>query len=405
MFTKRTRLYTNFNISNFFYILKSLFTNKKNFEKNLQEFLHVKNLRLTSLGRVALFEIIKLIIENSKKRKFFIAPYTIPAVIHAIKYAGGEIEFIDIDKQTGLINEKKLETKIDNESAGVIITHLYSNSNNIQKFISKFKNRINIIEDAAINFGAKINGEFIGTLAHYGFYSFNVVKNLNTLNGGAIYIRDNNIYNQYLLKEKNKKIFPIGLFLNLLMNVLIIKILFNNFSFQFSHLILKIIYKKKFKFILKKIYPILYHKYENKIPEIYFCNFNWLMNEVGIYNLKNITSKYKERLRKAKLYYNLIKNDVAYKMDCFSNENALLEYPIILKNIDNQVAHKRLMNLGFDIRHTWYLNNVKYDNSFAPEEFKDTCFIENRIFCLPIHENISENDIKNISSIINSFDC
>ena len=111
MFTKRTRLYTNFNISNFFYILKSLFTNKKNFEKNLQEFLHVKNLRLTSLGRVALFEIIKLIIENSK-RKNFIAPFTIPAVIHAIKYAGGEIEFIDIDKQTGLINEKT-ESKID----------------------------------------------------------------------------------------------------------------------------------------------------------------------------------------------------------------------------------------------------------------------------------------------------
>ena len=37
------------------------------------------------------------------------------------------------------------------------------------------------------------------------------------------------------------------------MNVLIIKILFNNFSFQFSHLILKIIYKKKFKFILKDL--------------------------------------------------------------------------------------------------------------------------------------------------------
>ena len=99
-----------------------------------------------------------------------------------------------------------METKIDNESAGVIITHLYSNSNNIQKFISKFKNRINIIEDAAINFGAKINGEFIGTLAHYGFYSFNVVKNLNTLNGGAIYIRDNNIYN-LSIKEKIKKFF------------------------------------------------------------------------------------------------------------------------------------------------------------------------------------------------------
>ena len=63
------------------------------------------------------------------------------------------------------------------------------------------------------------------------------------------------------------------------------------------------------------------------------------------------------------------------------------------------------MNLGFDIRHTWYLNNAKYDNFFVSEEFKDTCFIEDRIFCLPVHENISENDIKKISSIINSFDC
>ena len=70
MFTKRTRLYTNFNILNFFHIIKSLFTNKKNFENKLQEFLQVKNLRLTSLGRVALFEIIKLIIENSKKKNF-----------------------------------------------------------------------------------------------------------------------------------------------------------------------------------------------------------------------------------------------------------------------------------------------------------------------------------------------
>ena len=37
------------------------------------------------------------------------------------------------------------------------------------------------------------------------------------------------------------------------------------------------------------------------------------------------------------------------------------------------------------------------------ENFNDTYFVENKIFCLPLHDNISEKDIHKISSIINSF--
>ena len=81
-----------------------------------------------------------------------------------------------MDRNTGLIDLKKLENKIDNNSAGVIITHLYSNKENIKNFISKFEGKIKIIEDAAINFGAKIDNKFLGTLADYGFFSFNLVK-------------------------------------------------------------------------------------------------------------------------------------------------------------------------------------------------------------------------------------
>ena len=109
MFSKRTRLFTNFSFINLFQILKSLFFKKKNFESEIQNYLNVKNLKLTSLGRTALYDIVKIIIKNKNKKKFFIAPYTIPAVIHAINYAGGEIQYIDIDKKTGLINEQKLE--------------------------------------------------------------------------------------------------------------------------------------------------------------------------------------------------------------------------------------------------------------------------------------------------------
>ena len=227
MFSKRTRLYTNFNLLNFFQNIKSFFLRKKNFQNELQNYLGTNNISLTSLGRSALYEIIKIIIKKKNKRIFFIAPYTIPAVIHAIKYAGGEVVYIDLDKSTGLIDEDKLETKIDKNSAGVIITHLYSSSIHIEKFLERFKNKISIIEDAAINFGAKSNDKYLGTLADYGFFSFNIVKNLNTLNGGAIYIKDNQTFHEYVTKKKHDK-FPALNTINLLITIIILKLFFNN---------------------------------------------------------------------------------------------------------------------------------------------------------------------------------
>ena len=174
MFKKRTRLFINFDIINFFQILIGFVKSKKNFQEHLKKFLKTENISLTSYGRSGLYEIIKIIIENSNKKKFLISPYTIPAVIHAIKYAGGEVEYVDIDQKTGLIDTTKLEQKINSNTAGVIITHLYSHNEDIKNI--KFKNKITIIEDAAINFGAKINNQFLGTLADFGFFSFSMVE-------------------------------------------------------------------------------------------------------------------------------------------------------------------------------------------------------------------------------------
>ena len=127
------------------------------------------------------------------------------------------------------------------------------------------------------------------------------------------------------------------------------------------------------------------------------------MNDVGIYNLKQIEINYRERLEKAKIYNDLIDDRVAFKMECFKNENALLEYTIILKNVSNKIAHSKLMERGYDIRHTWYINNTKEKNNLDPTNFKDTYFIEEYILCLPVHKNISCEDIKKISAIINTF--
>lgn len=402
MFDKRTRLFVHFDILSFLKIFKSFIIKKKNFLDKLKEFLQVDNLILTSYGRTALYDIIKIIISKSGKKTFFIAPYTIPAVIHAIIYAGGEISYIDMNKNTGLIDQEKLANKIDQNTAGVIITHLYSNKEEIRKFINYFNDKIYIIEDAAINFGAKVDNKYLGTLADFGFFSFAMVKNLNTLTGGAIFIKDKNIFDEYILSRKTIQ-YPILKTINLLFTAIIIKLFFNNLSYQISHYFLKFIYSRKINFVLKKIYPVLFHQLEDKTPINYYYDFNWAMNEVGIYNLKKVKEQIQERNNKANLYNKIIKDEVAIKTDCLKGENALLEFPIILKKVTNQIAHDKLMEEGYDIRLTWYINNVKSNVNLSIDDFEDTNLIEKKIFCLPLHENIKTSDIKKISSIINNL--
>lgn len=400
MINKRTRLFIQFKIINFFHILKTIFHNKKNFLSYLKTFLNVENLSLTSYGRVALFQIVKIIISESNKKTFFIAPYTIPAVIHAILYAGGKVSYIDINQETGLIDEEKLEKKINDDTAGVIITHLYSNKKDLTNFINKFDKKLYIIEDAAINFGAQIDNKFLGTIGDFGFFSFAMVKNLNTFTGGAIYIKDTNIFKKYI-SQKALKPFPAGKTLNLLITAIFIKLFFNNFSYQFTHYFLRFVYLKNIKFILKKIYPILFHNYEKKIPSYYNQDFNWTMNDVGIYNLKNINKKIDDRIDKANLYKKFLSDEVIIKTKCLNKENALLEFPIILKNLNNKDVHDKMMSEGYDIRHTWYINNIKNDANFRKDNFKNTFSLEEKILCLPLHENISSKDIEKISSLIN----
>ena len=402
MFKKRTRLFSHFNLINFFHILKAFLYKNKNFKNELKTYLKTDNIELTSQGRTALYDIIKQIVLTTGKKIIHISPYTIPEVIYAIRYAGAEVNYIDINKFTGLINEDLLEKEINERTAAVLITHLYSTQDHIKNFFKRFEGKILVIEDAAINFGAQIDNKYLGTIGDYGFFSFNLVKNLNTLNGGAIYIRDKNLFKNYIESRKVSP-FPIGNSISLLITNLIIKILSNNYIYQFFHYLLILIYKKKSSFFLKKIYPINFHKYYSTVPKNYSYDFNWLMNDIGSYNLKRVNLNYSERIKKAALYSKLINNDCATKFNYSFKDNALLEYPIILKKITNKDLQSKLMNEGYDIRLTWYINNVENEEKVSNHKFSDTKFIEKYIFCLPLHKNINAKDIHNISSLINKL--
>ena len=204
---KINRLKINTDLFFYYYLLIGFFKDKQLlFLKKLSFLLKKKNILLFSQGRLALYDCLNYLKnKNPNKNQIIICPYTLPEVIKVINYLSLIPVYVDIDVKTGMPNLTDLKKKINSKTSSIILTHLYSSNKNILKTI-KFikKQKINLIEDCAINFGSEIKFKNkvykLGTLGDFGFYSFGIMKNLCLLNGGALICKTNESF-KYIKKK------------------------------------------------------------------------------------------------------------------------------------------------------------------------------------------------------------
>ena len=118
-------------------------------------------------------------------------------------YLGAEIDFVDIDPETGLISlnelNKKLEVaKLNNKLPKVVIpVHLSGavcNMKKLRELSKKFK--FYIIEDASHAIGAKFKNESVGNckFSDLTVFSFHPVKIITTGEGGCVTTNDSNLF-------------------------------------------------------------------------------------------------------------------------------------------------------------------------------------------------------------------
>ena len=104
--------------------------------------------------------------------------------------------FCDIDKNTWLIDYRKMEKLITNKTKAIIPVHLYgfcADMDNIYNIANK--NNLIIIEDAAQACGAKYKNKKAGTIGDYGAFSFYPTKNIGACgDGGAIFVKSKKVY-------------------------------------------------------------------------------------------------------------------------------------------------------------------------------------------------------------------
>lgn len=175
------------------------------FEKELKEYLEVKDLSLMVNGHMALELSLQALNLNEAlggDGEVITTPFTFISTTHAITRNNLNPVFADIDPKTCLITPETIEPLINEKTVAIMPVHVYGNICDI-KGIEKLakKHELKVIYDAAHAFGEKIKLDDVEYgICSYGdisVLSFHATKVFNTIEGGCACFSDERLAKRF----------------------------------------------------------------------------------------------------------------------------------------------------------------------------------------------------------------
>ena len=164
----------------------------REFEQKFAEFIGVKHAIATSSGTTALHA--ALLAHNIKEGDEVITtPFTFIATANAIRMAGANPIFVDIEEETFNINSDLIESAITEKTKAIMPVHLFglpAEMEKIQRVAKKYN--LSVIEDSCQAHGATIDDRKVGSF-ETGCFSFYPTKNMTSGEGGMITTNDDKI--------------------------------------------------------------------------------------------------------------------------------------------------------------------------------------------------------------------
>lgn len=185
------------NLDEFNEMLKEIWTSKwitnngqfhKQLEKALAEYLKVPYISLFTNGTLPLLTALQALRITGE---VITTPYSFVATTHSIWWNGCKPVFVDIEEKTCGIDPEKIEAAITPKTTAIMPVHCYGkpvNMDAIQAIADKYG--LKVIYDAAHAFGVEVNGESVLNRGDMSTLSFHATKVYNTLEGGALIVKD-----------------------------------------------------------------------------------------------------------------------------------------------------------------------------------------------------------------------
>ncbi|KKR21901.1 MAG: DegT/DnrJ/EryC1/StrS aminotransferase [Parcubacteria group bacterium GW2011_GWE2_39_37] len=158
-------------------------------EREIEKYFNIKHCYTFDSGRSALYFILKALGVKSGD-EVLVQAYTCMVVVNAIKWTGATPVYLDVNDDFNL-SVADLEKKISARSKALLVQHTFGLACPMDQVMQIAKNNnIFVVEDCAHAFGAKYNGQFVGTFGDAAILSFGADKVISSVRGGAV-ITDN----------------------------------------------------------------------------------------------------------------------------------------------------------------------------------------------------------------------
>ena len=322
----------------------------RRFENSFRKFVGSRDCVAVNSGTAALN--LGLSLFDLKNKEVILPSLGFVSTAHSIIINGGKPIFIDVEEDTLNMDAKKIEKKITSRTAVILPVHfagLPCKMNEISEICNK--HRLNIIEDAAHAAGSEYQKKKIGSHGDAVCFSFHPVKNLAMPTGGII-----------SLNHKN--------------------------------------YRKMRKILEAARWCGITDR-KGAIYDVKSLGNNYYMNEfsaaIGLTQLKKLNKMNKIRKNIASIYDKEIclERKIPYSMDC--------SYHIYWIQVNNREKFRRKMeemNIETGIHYKPIHTFTMYKNT---GKLPITEKISKKIVSLPIHPNLTENDIDKIIVNVNRF--
>ena len=129
-----------------------------------------------------------------KNDEIILPAFIVPEVPMILGCAGVTPRFADIDPATYNISPSSARQCLTPKVRAILMTHLFGKPCDVEGLTAiADRHGIELIEDAAQAMGAAYRGKKVGTFGRISYFSFGLVKNLNTLGGGMLVTDDDGI--------------------------------------------------------------------------------------------------------------------------------------------------------------------------------------------------------------------
>ena len=291
-----------------------------------------------------------------------------------------------------------------------MVTHLNGFNEDVLKikeYTKNLDNKIYIIDDCAVSFGAKKDDEYIGNLGDFSILSFNIMKNITSFTGGVLITNDKdfNFEKNIQILNKNSKL---DLAFKALF-VILLKILNSKLIFPIFFIFIRYSYKYSFNFFLKKYRTDFIVSIEEKIPSKFLKSLDNSQIRLIKEQFKFLEKDHELRINNSKYYFDNLKNvnGLNFPQQNFNKQNLFIEFPLICKDQSyKEKIWSKSLSCFIDLKNYYYksCSEEKIYSVYTHDEKKSNSNqISKNILMLPVHPKMTKIDLDKIISLIKSI--